>query len=80
MPIIIEQTHSIGIIAVISAIICFIFLLLRFKELYKCINNIGAKGTITVSLFAAVAFGGIVILLLCSVKYYMFFWDLFQDL
>lgn len=61
VPIIIEQTHSIGIIAVISAIICFIFLLLRFKELYKCINNIGAKGTITVSLFAAVAFGGIVI-------------------
>ena len=40
---------------------CFLIVCLNAQNLKKCIFNIGAKGAITIALFAAVAFGSIVV-------------------
>ena len=50
-----------GIFAVGFSFLCLLILIVNFGKLKRCILRIGAKGAITVSLFAAVAFGGVVL-------------------
>lgn len=59
VPLKIAKKHSIGILAVAIAVICFLFTVFGLCKLPCCIKKIGAKGAITVALFAALAFGGI---------------------
>lgn len=60
-PIKIIKQRSMGIFAVGFSFLCLLLLIYNFSNLKKCIIGIGAKGAITVSLFAAVAFGGVVL-------------------
>lgn len=60
-PIKIAKQRSLGIFAVGFSFLCLFLLIANFRKLRKCILTIGAKGAITVSLFAAVAFGGVVL-------------------
>ena len=60
-PVTIVKQRSIGLFAIGFSILCFILLIISFARFKKCILGIGAKGAITVSLFAAIAFGGIVL-------------------
>lgn len=60
-PVTIVKQRSIGLFAIGFSILCFVLLIANFARFKKCILNIGAKGAITVSLFAAIAFGGIVL-------------------
>lgn len=60
-PVTIVKQRSLGLFAIGFSIICFIFLIINFACFKKCILDIGAKGAITVALFAAIAFGGIVL-------------------
>ena len=60
-PVTIVKQRSIGLFAIGFSILCFVLLIVNFTRFKKCILNIGAKGAITVSLFAAIAFGGIVL-------------------
>ena len=50
-----------GLFAVGFSFLCFLIVCLNAQNLKKCIFNIGAKGAITIALFAAVAFGSIVV-------------------
>lgn len=59
IPLKITKQHNIGVIALIISIICFCIVIFNFYKLSACIKKVGAKGAITISLFAALAFGGI---------------------
>lgn len=59
IPLIITRKHSLGLMAVGFAFVCFLAALVLLLRLKKCIFTIGAKGAITVALFAAISFGGI---------------------
>lgn len=61
VPINITKKRSMGLFAVVFSFFCFILVCLTVGKLKKCILNIGAKGAITIALFAAVAFGSIVV-------------------
>ena len=61
VPITIAKKRSIGLFAVAFSFGCFILVCLTIGQLKKCIFDIGAKGAITIALFAAVAFGSIVV-------------------
>ena len=61
VPITIAKKRSMGLFAVAFSFICFILVCLTVGKLKKCIFNIGAKGAITIALFASVAFGSIVV-------------------
>lgn len=58
-PLTIAKKHSIGLACVGFAFACFILVALCCKKIKKCVYSVGAKGAITIALFAAVAFGGI---------------------
>ena len=60
-PIRVTKQRSMGIFAVGFSFLCLLLLMVNFVKLKKCIIKLGAKGAITVSLFAAVAFGGVVL-------------------
>lgn len=60
-PLTIAKKHSLGLLAVGVSGVCFLILLFLTLRLKKCLKSIGAKGAITVSLFAAISFGGIVL-------------------
>ena len=45
--------------AVAFAFVCFLLMFILLFRMKKCIFEIGAKGAITVALFAAISFGGI---------------------
>ena len=60
-PIKVAKQRSMGIFAVGFSFLCLLILIVNFGKLKRCILRIGAKGAITVSLFAAVAFGGVVL-------------------
>ncbi len=59
IPLTIAKKHNIGIFAVGFSFICLFVMIIFSYKLKKCIYQIGAKGAITVALFAALAFGGI---------------------
>ncbi|MBP3265080.1 MAG: hypothetical protein J6L94_07085 [Acidaminococcaceae bacterium] len=59
VPLTIAKKHSLGLMAVGFAFVCFVLMLLLLFRLKKCVFEIGAKGAITVALFAAISFGGI---------------------
>ena len=61
VPITIAKKRSMGLFAVAFSFGCFILVCLTIGQLKKCIFDIGAKGAITIALFAAVAFGSIVV-------------------
>lgn len=61
VPLTIAKKHSLGFIAVCVSGLCFLLLLFLTLRLQKCLRLIGAKGAITVALFAAISFGGIVL-------------------
>lgn len=58
-PLTITKKHNVGLLAVGFSFICTALVALLSYRLPRCIKQIGAKGAITVSLFAALAFGGI---------------------
>lgn len=58
-PIVIAKKHSIGLFAVGFAFTCLALVLTFSYKIKNTIYAIGAKGAITVALFAAIAFGGI---------------------
>lgn len=59
VPLTIARKHSLGLLAVGFAFACFLISLLLLLRLKQCVFSIGAKGAITVALFAAISFGGI---------------------
>lgn len=59
VPLTIAKKHNIGLIAVGFSFLCLAALVVFSYKLKGCIYKIGAKGAITVALFAALAFGGI---------------------
>ena len=59
VPLTIAKKHSLGLVAVGFAFICLLLVLLTCGRIKQCIYKIGAKGAISVALFAALAFGGI---------------------
>lgn len=58
-PIVIAKKHSIGLFSVGFAFTCLALVLACSYKIKNTIYAIGAKGAITVALFAAIAFGGI---------------------
>lgn len=58
-PLTIAKKHSLGLAAVGFSFICLFIVILLFYKLRETVYEIGAKGAITVALFAAIAFGGI---------------------
>ena len=59
VPLKIAKKHSLGMLAVGFSFICAVLVLAFAYKLKQCVYDIGAKGAITVALFAALAFGGI---------------------
>ena len=59
VPLIIAKKHSLGLLAVGFAFFCLVLVVLTCGRIKRCIYGIGAKGAISVALFAALAFGGI---------------------
>ena len=59
VPVTIAKKRSIGLMAVGFSFLCLFAVLLQLGRIRKFIREMGARGAITVSLFAAIAFGGI---------------------
>ena len=59
VPIAIAKKHNIGLVAVGFSFLCALVAAAFSYRLPRCIKKIGARGAITVALFAALAFGGI---------------------
>ncbi len=59
VPLTIAKKHSMGLMAVAFAFVCLLIVILACGRIKRCIYKIGAKGAISVALFAALAFGGI---------------------
>ena len=59
VPITIAKKHNVGLVAVGFSFLCALVAAVLSYKLPRCIKQIGAKGAITVALFAALAFGGI---------------------
>ena len=59
VPLTIAKKHNLGLWAVGFSFICLLAVLAFSYKLKGCIYRIGARGAITVALFAALAFGGI---------------------
>lgn len=59
VPLTIAKKHNLGLLAVGFSFICLLAVLAFSYKLKGCICRIGARGAITVALFAALAFGGI---------------------
>lgn len=59
LPLTITKKHNLGLAMVGVAFASFLLVALFGKRITNCIFIIGAKGAITVALFAAIAFGGI---------------------
>ncbi len=59
VPLTIAKKHNLGLVAVGFSFVCLVVLVCCASRLKQCIYKIGARGAITVALFAALAFGGI---------------------
>ena len=61
LPLHVVKKRSVGIVTLGVALCCLALVIGSIGALKRCILRIGAKGDITVSLFAALAFGGVVV-------------------
>ena len=61
VPLTIVKRKGTGMFAIGFAGACVAFVIASFKKLRECTIQIGARGDITVALFAALAFGGVVV-------------------
>ncbi|MDD4321394.1 MAG: hypothetical protein PHH31_07650 [Acidaminococcaceae bacterium] len=61
IPLEIVKKSNIGLFSIGFSFFCFLVFCFALGKIRKTIINIGAKGSITVALFAAIAFGSIVI-------------------
>lgn len=61
IPMHVVKKRSVGLFTLGLALCCLVAVACSIRALKKCILHIGAKGDITVSLFAALAFGGVVV-------------------
>ncbi|MEG2068198.1 MAG: hypothetical protein RRY63_00255 [Acidaminococcaceae bacterium] len=61
LPITIAKKRSIGIFSLAFSVLCLLVLIGGMRKIKQTISNIGAKGAITVALFAAIAFGSVVL-------------------
>lgn len=59
VPLTIAKKNNLGLLAVGLSFVCLALLVIFSYKLKHCIYRIGARGAITVALFAALAFGGI---------------------
>lgn len=59
LPVNITKKHNIGLAMVGLAMLAFVIVVLFSGKIKNCIYLVGAKGAITIALFAAIAFGGI---------------------
>ncbi len=59
VPITIAKKHNVGLVSVGFSFVCALAAALFSYKIPHCIQKIGARGAITVALFAALAFGGI---------------------
>lgn len=59
LPVSITKKHNIGLAMVGLAVFAFVIVILFSGKIKNCIYLVGAKGAITIALFAAIAFGGI---------------------
>ncbi len=59
VPLTIAKKHNLGLAAVGFSFVCLVVLVCCASRLKQCIYKIGARGAITVALFAVLAFGGI---------------------
>lgn len=59
LPLTITKKHNLGLVSVAVAFASFLIVILFARRICNCINEVGAKGAITIALFAALAFGGI---------------------
>ncbi|MDO4177927.1 MAG: hypothetical protein Q4D21_01950 [Phascolarctobacterium sp.] len=58
-PLTISKRHSLGLLAVAFSFLCLLIVFVCAYKIKDTIYQIGAKGAITVALFATIAFGGI---------------------
>lgn len=58
-PLTIAKKHGLGMMAVGFSFLCLALVIIFFYKLRATVYKIGAKGAITVALFAAISFGGI---------------------
>ncbi len=61
IPVTLDKKHSLGLLAVGFSFICLLLTLFYLRDTVHCIRTIGARGAITVALFAAVSFGGVTV-------------------
>lgn len=61
VPLTIVKRRSAGIFSIAFAGVCIVCVIASFKKLRECTIQIGARGDIVVALFAALAFGGVVV-------------------
>lgn len=61
LPLHVVKKRSVGLVTLGIALACLVIVVCSIGALKRCILRIGAKGDITVSLFAALAFGGVVV-------------------
>lgn len=60
-PMTVVKKRNVGLLSVSFALFCILGILCSLGKLRKCILSIGARGDIAVALFAALAFGGVVV-------------------
>lgn len=60
-PMTVVKKRNIGLVSVSFALLCVLGVIASLGKLRKCILSIGARGDIAVALFAALAFGGVVV-------------------
>lgn len=61
IPLTVIKSRNVGIISLGFALLCLLIVILSFKKIRMVIIRIGARGDIAVALFAAMAFGSVVV-------------------
>lgn len=59
LPVTITKKHNLGLAMVGVALLCLALVIIFSSKIKNCIYQVGAKGAITIALFAAISFGGI---------------------
>lgn len=59
LPVTITKKHNLGLAMVAVALLCLLLVIIFSPKIKNCIYQVGAKGAITIALFAAISFGGI---------------------
>lgn len=58
-PVTITKKHNLGLAMAGVALLCLALVIIFSPKIKRCIYEVGAKGAITIALFAAISFGGI---------------------